>query len=94
MRDYLRQLALEIINQIPETAVQVCTDGRKGEHNSCGSGIFIKAPSPSYKLKIKNPDYCSVYRSELVAIDVALNAIGSAASFTETGILLGSRSAI
>ncbi|GFU47175.1 uncharacterized protein TNCV_61561 [Trichonephila clavipes] len=42
--EYLRQLALEIINKIPATAMQIYTDGSKDEQNSCGSGIFIKAP--------------------------------------------------
>ncbi|GFY26915.1 uncharacterized protein TNCV_930561 [Trichonephila clavipes] len=39
--EYLRQLALEIINKIPATAMQIYTDGSKDEQNSCGSGIFI-----------------------------------------------------
>ncbi|GFV82324.1 putative RNA-directed DNA polymerase from transposon BS [Trichonephila clavipes] len=41
--EYFRQLALEIINKIPATAMQIYTDGSKDEQNSCGSGIFIKA---------------------------------------------------
>ncbi|GFX31294.1 putative RNA-directed DNA polymerase from transposon BS [Trichonephila clavipes] len=42
--EYLRQLALEIINKIPAAAMQIYTDGSKDDRNSCGSGIFIKAP--------------------------------------------------
>ncbi|GFV88674.1 RNase H domain-containing protein [Trichonephila clavipes] len=67
--EYLRQLALEIINKIPATAMQIYTDGSKDEQNSCGSGIFIKAPNCSHNIKIRNSDFCSVFRSELIAID-------------------------
>ncbi|GFT85859.1 putative RNA-directed DNA polymerase from transposon BS [Trichonephila clavipes] len=51
--EYLRQLALEIINKIPATAMQIYTDGSKDEQNSCGSGIFIKAPNCSHNIKIR-----------------------------------------
>ncbi|GFW83076.1 hypothetical protein TNCV_4605031 [Trichonephila clavipes] len=52
--EYLRQLALEIINKIPATAMQIYTDGSKDEQNSWGSGIFIKAPNCSHNIKIRN----------------------------------------
>ncbi|GFW96756.1 uncharacterized protein TNCV_2848121 [Trichonephila clavipes] len=55
--EYLRQLALEIINKIPATAMQIYTDGSKDEQNSCGSGIFIKAPNCSHNIKIRNSDF-------------------------------------
>ncbi|GFW03907.1 putative RNA-directed DNA polymerase from transposon BS [Trichonephila clavipes] len=64
--EYLRQLALEIINKIPAAAMQIYTDGSKEDQNSCGSGIFIKAPNCSHNIKIRNPDFCSVFRSELI----------------------------
>ncbi|GFW87708.1 RNase H domain-containing protein [Trichonephila clavipes] len=70
--EYLRQLALEIINKIPATAMQIYTDGSKDEQNSCGSGMFIKAPNCSHNIKIRN--FCSVFRSELIAIDEALES--------------------
>ncbi|GFW29039.1 putative RNA-directed DNA polymerase from transposon BS [Trichonephila clavipes] len=60
--EYLRQLALEIINKIPANAMQIYTDGSKDDRNSCGSGIFIKAPNCSHNIKIRNPDFCSVFR--------------------------------
>ncbi|GFV94007.1 putative RNA-directed DNA polymerase from transposon BS [Trichonephila clavipes] len=66
--EYLRQLALEIINKIPATAMQIYTDGSKDDQNSCGSGIFIKAPNCSHNIKIRNPDLCSVFRSDRSAI--------------------------
>lgn len=92
--DYLHQLALEIINRIPATDILIYTDGSKDDRGSCGSGIFIKAPDFSRKLTIKNPDFCSVFRSELIAIEEALNAIGSITSSANIWILSDSRSAI
>ncbi|GFX19333.1 putative RNA-directed DNA polymerase from transposon BS [Trichonephila clavipes] len=92
--EYLRQLALEIINKIPATAMQIYTDGIKDEQNSCGSGIFIKAPNCSHNIKIRNSDFCSVFRSELIAIDEALRIIKTMTSPDEIWILCDSRSAI
>ncbi|GFU44467.1 RNase H domain-containing protein [Trichonephila clavipes] len=92
--EYLRQLALEIINKIPATAMQIFTDGSKDEQNSCGSGIFIKAPNCSHNIKIRNSDFCSVFRSELIAIDEALRIIKTMTSPDEIWILCDSRSAI
>ncbi|GFW40670.1 putative RNA-directed DNA polymerase from transposon BS [Trichonephila clavipes] len=62
--EYLRQLTLEIINKIPAAAMQIYTDGSKDDRNSRGSGIFIKAPNCSHNIKIRNPDFCFVFRSE------------------------------
>ncbi|GFT86484.1 putative RNA-directed DNA polymerase from transposon BS [Trichonephila clavipes] len=90
--EYLRQLALEIINKIPATAIYA--DGSKDDQNSCGSGIFIKAPNCSHNIKIRNPDFCSVFRSELIAIDEALRIIKTVTSPDEIWILCDSRSAI
>ncbi|GFW63436.1 RNase H domain-containing protein [Trichonephila clavipes] len=92
--EYLRQLALEIINKIPATAMQIYTDGSKDEQNACGSGIFIKAPNCSHNIKIRNSDFCSVFRSELIAIDEALRIIKTMTSPDEIWILCDSRSAI
>ncbi|GFW75426.1 putative RNA-directed DNA polymerase from transposon BS [Trichonephila clavipes] len=66
--EYLRQLALEIINKIPATAMQIYTDE---------FGLF-----------------CSVFRSELIAIDEALRIIKTMTSPDEIWILCDSRSAI
>ncbi|GFT86654.1 RNase H domain-containing protein [Trichonephila clavipes] len=88
--EYLRQLALEIINKIPATAMQIYTDGSKDEQNSCGSGIFIKAPNCSHNIKIRNSDFCSVFRSELIAIDEALRIIKAMTSPDEIWILCDS----
>ncbi|GFY26276.1 RNase H domain-containing protein [Trichonephila clavipes] len=67
--EYLRQLALEIINDIPSDAILIYTDGSKDESNRTGSGAFIE------KLSRRNPENCSVLRSELIAIDEGLKSI-------------------
>ncbi|GFU67850.1 RNase H domain-containing protein [Trichonephila clavipes] len=92
--EYLRQLALEIINKIPATAIQIYTDGSKDEQNSCGSGIFIKAPNCSHNIKIRNSTFVLFFRSELIAIDEALRIIKTMTSPDEIWILCDSRSAI
>ncbi|GFW24640.1 medium-chain acyl-CoA ligase ACSF2, mitochondrial [Trichonephila clavipes] len=74
--------------------MQIYTDGSKDEQNSCGSGIFIKAPNCSHNIKIRNSDFCSVFRSELIAIDEALRIIKTMTSPDEIWILCDSRSAI
>ncbi|GFY22001.1 RNase H domain-containing protein [Trichonephila clavipes] len=92
--EYLRQLALEIINKIPAAAMQIYTDGNKDDRNSCGSGIFIKAPNCFHNIKIGNTEFCSGFRSELIAIDEALRIIKKVISSEEIWILCDSRSAI
>ncbi|GFU46687.1 RNase H domain-containing protein [Trichonephila clavipes] len=38
-----------------------------------GSGIFSNTPVNDVKISIRNPDHCSVFRSELFAISGALD---------------------
>ncbi|XP_071037157.1 uncharacterized protein [Parasteatoda tepidariorum] len=71
----LRQAALERIYTIPTEAVQIYTDGSKSEDNHTGSGIFIKTQMSEIKIQKRNPDHCSVFRSELIAIDDGLASI-------------------
>lgn len=51
----LKQLALQIINEIPEVDILIYTDGSKNEENQSGSGIFIKTPSEVKKNENKKP---------------------------------------
>ncbi|GFW83157.1 RNase H domain-containing protein [Trichonephila clavipes] len=92
--EYLRQLALEIINKIPAAAMQIYVDGSKDDRNSWGSVIFIKAPNCSHNIKIRNLDFYSVFRSELISIDEALRIIKTVTSSDGILILYDSRSAI
>ncbi|GFX94812.1 RNase H domain-containing protein [Trichonephila clavipes] len=76
--ELLRQLALEIINDIPDQALIVYTDGSRSDTGRAGSGIFSNTPGNDIKISIRNSDHCSVFRSELIAIsgafDHALNS--------------------
>ncbi|GBM65577.1 hypothetical protein AVEN_169857-1 [Araneus ventricosus] len=40
--EYLRQAALEVINNIPIEATLIYTDGSKNEIGHTGSGVFVK----------------------------------------------------
>ncbi|GFY16423.1 RNase H domain-containing protein [Trichonephila clavipes] len=75
------------LTNFSSTAMQIYTDGSKDDLNSCGSDIFIKAPNCSHNIKIRNPDFCSVFRSELIAIDEALRIIKTVTSPDEIWIL-------
>ncbi|GFY24159.1 RNase H domain-containing protein [Trichonephila clavipes] len=62
--ELLRQLALEVINDIPDQALIVCTDGSRSD---------MGTPGNDGKISIRNHDHCSVFRSELIAISGALD---------------------
>ncbi|GBM22231.1 hypothetical protein AVEN_273420-1 [Araneus ventricosus] len=83
---YLRQLALEIINDIPVDAVKVYTNGSRNDRDCTGGEIYIKTHNQELKIQRRNPDFCSVFRSELIAIDFSCS--------DEIWILTDSRSSI
>lgn len=91
---YLKQVALERIGEIPNDATQVYTDGSRDEYNRSGSGIYIKSSNYDLRIQRRNPDFCSVFRSELIAIDVALDSLEFLPHGTEIWILSDSKSAI
>lgn len=94
IEDHLRQLALEIICCIPRNAAQVYTDGSRKEDRT-GSGVYIKTQHLEKSIKQRNPDTCSVFRSELIAIKEGLDAILPYDNdFGELWILSDSRSAL
>ncbi|GFW16556.1 uncharacterized protein TNCV_2351801 [Trichonephila clavipes] len=90
---YLKQLALEKIGDIPIDAVQVYTDGSRDDYYRSGSGIYIKSQDHILRIQ-RNPDGCSVFLSELIAIDEALGSLASLPNGKEIWILSDSRSAI
>ncbi|GFY72341.1 RNase H domain-containing protein [Trichonephila inaurata madagascariensis] len=90
--EYLRQLALEAINGIPSDAMLIYTDGSKDESNRTGSSVFIE--KLSIRLSRRNPENCSVLRSELLAIDEELKSILNRTNSRNIWILTDSRSAI
>ncbi|GBM74336.1 Phosphatidylinositol 4-phosphate 5-kinase type-1 alpha [Araneus ventricosus] len=88
------ELALQLINEIPRVDIQIYTDGSKNEENQSGSGIYIKTPAEVRKIKLRNPDNCSVFRSELLAIEAGLEAILNENNYGAVWILSDSRSSI
>ncbi|GFT09879.1 methyltransferase-like protein 7B [Trichonephila clavipes] len=71
--ELLRQLALEVINDIPDHALIVYTDSSRSDTGKAGSGVFSNTPGNDVKSSIRTPDHCSVFRSELIAISGALD---------------------
>ncbi|GFX30596.1 RNase H domain-containing protein [Trichonephila clavipes] len=70
------------------------TDGSKLGSECCGSGIYISFRDQEIKIQRKNPDSCSVFRSELVTILDGLNSIESLSQLYDIWIFSDSRSAI
>ncbi|GFW92613.1 RNase H domain-containing protein [Trichonephila clavipes] len=56
--ELLRQLALEVINDIPDQALIIYTDGSRSDTGRAGSGIFSNTPGNDVKISIRNPDHC------------------------------------
>ena len=57
-----KQMAPDLINNIPENSLQVYTDDSKDDRDRAGSGVFMKDLSNDTKIKLKNPDTWSVFR--------------------------------
>ncbi|GBN80692.1 hypothetical protein AVEN_257969-1 [Araneus ventricosus] len=70
--EMMRQLSLELINNIPSQALVLYTDGSKSDSGRTGSGVYAKAEDGLvFRCRFRNPG--SVFRSELLAIREALN---------------------
>ncbi|GFV39640.1 RNase H domain-containing protein [Trichonephila clavipes] len=52
--ELIRQLALEVINDIPDQAYIVYTDGSLSDTGRAGSGIFSNNPGNDGKISIRN----------------------------------------
>ncbi|GFW79055.1 uncharacterized protein TNCV_214871 [Trichonephila clavipes] len=74
----LKLLALERIVNIPIAVVHVYTEGSRYDYYQSGSGIYIKSQDHILRIQRRNTDGCSVFRSELIAID---GTLGSFAPF-------------
>ncbi|XP_015915890.2 ribonuclease H-like [Parasteatoda tepidariorum] len=90
----MKQIALEKINSVPMDAVQLYTDGSRLDGDRSGSVIYIKLRDQEIKIKRRNPDFCSVFRSELIAILEGLDSIMSLSRFIDIWIFSDSKSAI
>ncbi|GFX54943.1 RNase H domain-containing protein [Trichonephila clavipes] len=71
---HLRQLALESINEIPCDAIKIYTDGSRLDDRA-GSGIDIENSGQNFYFCHRNPDFSSVFKSELTSIKLGLEAI-------------------
>ncbi|GBN38862.1 hypothetical protein AVEN_210583-1 [Araneus ventricosus] len=74
--------------------VKVYTDGSRNDSDCSGSGIYITTHNQELKIHRRNPDFCSVFRSELIAIDEGLDSLSSFSCSDEIWILTDSRSSI
>ncbi|GFS88020.1 RNase H domain-containing protein [Trichonephila clavipes] len=52
---------------------QFALHGSRSDTGRAGSGIFSRTPGSDVKISIRNPDHCSVFRSEFIAIRGALD---------------------
>ncbi|GBN54971.1 hypothetical protein AVEN_216339-1 [Araneus ventricosus] len=91
--DFLKQLALEIINNLPLNHIKIYTDGTKTDKQA-GSEIYIETPRDKYSMKQRNRVSYSVFRSKLLAIDAGLETTMSENNFGGLCILTDSRSSI
>ncbi|GBN44795.1 hypothetical protein AVEN_253177-1 [Araneus ventricosus] len=92
---YLRQAALEVINNIPIEATLIYTDGSKNEIGHTGSGGFVKhVREEESSLKRRNADHCSVFISEIIVIDMALDFVLEHQLFGDMWILSDSLSVV
>ncbi|GFV99243.1 RNase H domain-containing protein [Trichonephila clavipes] len=91
----VNQLALETIIGIPQSSLKIYTDESRGEKGISGTGVYNPTPSGALEFKIKNPNYCSVFRSELIANRRGLQCAAQLEdSFQEIRILTDSRASI
>ncbi|GFX26806.1 RNase H domain-containing protein [Trichonephila clavipes] len=90
---HLRQLALESINEIPCDAIKIYTDGSRLDDRA-GSGIYIENSGQNFYFCHRNPDFSLVFKSELTAIKLGLEAIINESDYGELWILSDSRSSL
>ncbi|GFW01982.1 uncharacterized protein TNCV_1148621 [Trichonephila clavipes] len=81
---------------IPHSALKIHTDGSMSDGGISGSGVHIETLDGTFNLKIRNINYCSVFRSELIAIYKGLKFINIASDlvFRDIWSLTDSRDCI
>ncbi|GFV33751.1 probable RNA-directed DNA polymerase from transposon BS [Trichonephila clavipes] len=84
---------IESINEIPCDAIKIYTDGRRLEDRA-GSGIYIENSCQNFYFCHRNTDFSSVFKSELTAIKLGLEAIINESDYGELWILSDSRSSL
>ncbi|GFU30253.1 probable RNA-directed DNA polymerase from transposon BS [Trichonephila clavipes] len=63
----------ELLTSTPKHSSHPKLDGRRSDTGRAEGGIFSNTPGNDIKISIRNPDHCSVFRSELIAISGALD---------------------
>ncbi|GBN53673.1 hypothetical protein AVEN_102341-1 [Araneus ventricosus] len=90
----MRQLSLEVINNIPSQVLVLYTDGSKSHSSRTGSGVYARTEDGLFfRCRFRNPDNCSVFRSELLSIREALD-FALRFETRDTYILTNSKSSI
>lgn len=89
---YLKQLVLKIINSMSLHAIPVYSDVRRNHKKCSGSGTYIKSLDREARNQKRNSNYCTVFRSELIAIDQGLTSFESVTYGGEIWFLSTSRS--
>ncbi|GFU35877.1 RNase H domain-containing protein [Trichonephila clavipes] len=56
--------------------------------------LYIQTPREVHSIKQRNPDICSVFRNELIAIDMVLEKIMNKSNYKDLWILSDNRSSI
>ena len=69
--EYLSQIAMEIIHYIPEDALQIYTEGSRRYISISGGRMFSKLGYDIRNCR-KKPDYSTVSRAKLIAIEEIL----------------------
>ncbi|GFV27017.1 RNase H domain-containing protein [Trichonephila clavipes] len=88
---HLRQIALESVNEIPCDALKIYTEDSRLDDRA-GSGSYIENSGQNFYFCHRNPDFSSVFKSELTAIKLRLEAIINESDYGELWILSNSRS--
>ncbi|GFV47053.1 RNase H domain-containing protein [Trichonephila clavipes] len=77
----------------PCDAIKIYTDGSR-LNDRAGSGIYIENSGQNFYFCHRNPDFSSVFKSELMAIKLGLEAIINESDYGELWILSDSRSSL
>ncbi|GIY14706.1 RNase H domain-containing protein [Caerostris extrusa] len=70
--EMMKQLTLEIMDNVPFQALIIYTDGSKSDFGWTCSEVFVKAKSSDFRCTFQNRDRYSVFCSEILAIREAL----------------------
>ncbi|UYV83348.1 hypothetical protein LAZ67_23000724 [Cordylochernes scorpioides] len=65
-------ILLQIISTIPPNTIKIYIDGSRFDDGSYASRVFIVNESEKKKMKFRNPNNCSNFRAELLAIEKGL----------------------